>query len=116
LQKIEKALEITQENLRLDPKNNETKFELAEVLYGFATVFQRAGDERKHLQYFERAVQTDEEIYRVDSKNIEVLTRLVTHHKQLAELYAKSDNAEKASFHRQKSEDLRAKLMALQKN
>jgi eukaryotic-like serine/threonine-protein kinase len=115
LEIIEKAREIILENLRLDPKNNETKFELSEVLFTFATIYRRGGNEKKYLEYYEKSVGNDEEIYAVDQKNLEVLQRLVTRHRDLAEIYEKYNNAEKIKFHRKKSDDWRAKLVVLTK-
>lgn len=116
LQLLEKAREIILENLRLDPKNNETKFDLSEVFFSFAAVYKRAGDERNYLQYYEKSVETDEQVYARDPQNLEVLSRVVTRHKELAEIYDKSNDPEKAKLHRQKSETFRVTLAALQKH
>jgi tetratricopeptide (TPR) repeat protein len=109
LQIIEKAREIILENLRLDPKNNETRFEISEVLFTFATIYQRAGNEKKYLEYYEKSVVNDEEIYAIDQKNFEVLSRVITRHKDLAKIYEKFNNAERARYHYQKSEEFQAR-------
>jgi eukaryotic-like serine/threonine-protein kinase len=114
LQLLEKAQATIEENLRLDPKNNETKFDLSEVWFSFAEVYKRAGDEKKYLEYYEKSVATDEEVYAKDSKNIEVLSRVITRHKELAEVCDKAGNTEKAKSHHQKAENFRLALDTLQ--
>lgn len=112
---LEKARRILEEHLRLDPKNNETKFDLAEIFNTFADIYGEKGDRENFAQYLRKAFELNEEIYTRDPKNLEVLNYIVERGAKLAEAYAQMGDAEKAKYFRQKSEALKAKADAFKK-
>jgi serine/threonine protein kinase len=115
LQMLEKARAMLEEQLRLDPKNNETKFDLAEIFNTFADIYAEAGDRENFARYLRKAFELNEEIYTRDPKNLEVLNYIVERGAKLAEAYARMGDAEKAKHFKQKSEDLKAKADAFKK-
>jgi serine/threonine protein kinase len=115
LEMLEKARRILEEHLRLDPKNNETKFDLAEIFNTFADIYAEKGDRENFAQYLRKAFELNEEIYARDPKNLEVLNYIVERGAKLAEAYAEAGDAEKAKHFKQKSEDLKAKADAFKK-
>ena len=115
LQMLEKARAMLEENLRLDPKNNETKFDLAEIFNTFADIYAGAGKRENFTQYLRKALELNEEIYARDPKNLEALNFIVERSKKLSEAYAQSGDGEKAKHFKQKSEDFNAKAGALKK-
>jgi eukaryotic-like serine/threonine-protein kinase len=115
LQMLEKARRISEENLRLDPKNNETKFDLAEIFNTFAYIYREAGDTGNFSQYLRKALELNEEIYAKDPQNLEALNDIVERSKKLSETYVQAGDAEKSRYFKQKSEDFQAKRDALRK-
>jgi serine/threonine protein kinase len=115
LQMLEKAQKILEEHLRLDPKNNETKFDLAEIFNTFADIYSEAGKRENFSQYLRKALELNEEIYAKDPKNLEALNFIVERSQKLAEAYAQTGDAEKAKYFKQKNEDFKAKADALKK-
>jgi serine/threonine protein kinase len=115
LEMLEKARRILEEHLRRDPKNNETKFDLAEIFNTFADLYSEKGDYENFSQYLRKAFELNEEIYARDPKNLEVLNYIVERSAKLAEVYAQTGDAEKAKYFKQKNEDSKAKADALRK-
>ncbi|HEX8369031.1 MAG TPA: protein kinase [Pyrinomonadaceae bacterium] len=115
LEMLEKARRILEEHLRRDPKNNETKFDLAEIFNTFADLYSEKGDYENFSQYLRKAFELNEEIYARDPKNLEVLNYIVERSAKLAEAYAQTGDAEKAKYFKQKNEDSKAKADALRK-
>lgn len=109
---LAKAQSIMEENLRRDPKNNETKFDLSEIFDSFAEIYRVNGNREKFIEYLRRAVELNEEIYAKDAKNLEVLNYIVERNRKLAETYEQAGDAEQARIFRQKSEDFQAKRLA----
>ncbi len=115
LEMLGKAQAILEENLRRDPQNSETKFDLAEIFDSFAGTYRETGDRENFFRYLKKALELSEETYARDPKNLEVLNHIVARAGQLADAYAQAGDAEKARYFRQKSEDFKAKSSAPKK-
>jgi serine/threonine protein kinase len=109
LEMLGKAQAILEENLRRDPQNSETKFDLAEIFDSFAVTYRETGDRENFFRYLKKALELSEETYARDAKNLEVLNHIVERAEKLADAYAQAGDAEKARYFRQKSEDFKAK-------
>ena len=115
LQMLEKGRMMMEEHLRLDPRNNETKFDLAEIFNSFAEIYRQAGRQAEFLQALRKSLELNEEIFARDEKNLETLNYIVERSQTLAQVYEQSGETEKAKYFKQKSEDFRAKQDALKK-
>jgi serine/threonine protein kinase/tetratricopeptide (TPR) repeat protein len=109
---LEKARRILEENLSLDPKNNETKFDLAEIFNAFAYIYSDTGDAGNFSQYLRKALELNEEIYAKDPQNLEALNSIVERSRKLSETFAQAGDAEKAKYFKQKSDAFNAKREA----
>ncbi|HEY0458740.1 MAG TPA: serine/threonine-protein kinase [Pyrinomonadaceae bacterium] len=105
LQMLAKAQVILEEIRRLDPKNNETKFDLLIVHESFGVIYRHQKENRKALEQYRKVVELDEEIYETDPQKLEVLNHLKAGYGILAEISGELGEDVKAAFYRQKAAD-----------
>jgi tetratricopeptide (TPR) repeat protein len=115
LEMLGKAQKILEENLRRDPQNSETKFDLAEIFDSFAGTYQSIENHEKFSQYLQKALALSEETYARDPKNLEVLRHIIERTERLMNAHTKMGEHEKAKYFKQKNEEFKAKQSAVKR-
>ena len=99
---------LTEAMQQSDIKNKEAKFNLSLGNQLFADIYLRKNDLGKFFEFSEKTLRIDEEIFNYDPNNVEVRQRIVSRNKELANLYEKNGDQQKANMYRRRSENFLA--------